>query len=60
MPGAGADPPCPEKGPSHDLHAAPRRPRRALIALVVPEPAAEDPGRDQTLSPEHVEIVERC
>ncbi len=31
-----------------------------LIALVVPEAAADDPGRDQTLSPEHVEIVERC
>ncbi|MEV1055460.1 DUF742 domain-containing protein [Streptomyces sp. NPDC049887] len=34
--------------------------RLDLIALVVPEPAAQDPGRDQTLSPEHVEIVERC
>ncbi len=31
-----------------------------LIALVVPEAAADDPGRDQSLSPEHVEIVERC
>ncbi|MFJ4921834.1 DUF742 domain-containing protein [Streptomyces sp. NPDC088725] len=31
-----------------------------LIAVVVPEAAADDPGRDQTLSPEHVEIVERC
>jgi Protein of unknown function (DUF742). len=31
-----------------------------LIAVVVPEPAADDPGRDQTLSPEHVEIVELC
>ncbi|AWK09378.1 DUF742 domain-containing protein [Streptomyces spongiicola] len=34
--------------------------RLDLIALVVPEPAAHDPGRDQTLSPEQVEIVERC
>ncbi|WP_432250175.1 DUF742 domain-containing protein [Streptomyces sanyensis] len=34
--------------------------RLDLIALVVPEPAAHDPGRDQSLSPEHVEIVERC
>ncbi|MCT9093986.1 DUF742 domain-containing protein [Streptomyces sp. ASQP_92] len=34
--------------------------RLDLIAVVVPEPAADDPGRDQTLSPEHVEIVERC
>jgi hypothetical protein len=31
-----------------------------LIALVVPEAAADDPGCDQSLSPEHVEIVERC
>ncbi|MFF3755133.1 DUF742 domain-containing protein [Streptomyces sp. NPDC002018] len=36
------------------------RHRLDLIAIVVPEPAAEDPTRDQTLSPEHVEIVERC
>jgi hypothetical protein len=36
------------------------RHRLDLIALVVPEAAAEDPARDQTLSPEHVEIVERC
>ncbi|MFJ2113489.1 DUF742 domain-containing protein, partial [Streptomyces sp. NPDC087850] len=36
------------------------RHRLDLIALVVCEPAAGDPGRDQTLSPEHVEIVERC
>ncbi|MEU9857830.1 DUF742 domain-containing protein [Streptomyces sp. NPDC047974] len=36
------------------------RHRLDLIALVVPEPAADDPGRDQSLSPEHVEIVERC
>ncbi|MCX4552348.1 DUF742 domain-containing protein [Streptomyces sp. NBC_01387] len=34
--------------------------RLDLIALVVPEPAAEYLGRDQTLSPEHVDIVERC
>lgn len=36
------------------------RHRLDLIALVVPEVAADDPGRDQSLSPEHVEIVERC
>lgn len=36
------------------------RHRLDLIAVVVPEPAADDPGRDQSLSPEHVEIVERC
>ncbi|MFK4226034.1 DUF742 domain-containing protein [Streptomyces sp. NPDC019890] len=36
------------------------RHRLDLIALVVPEAAADDPGRDQSLSPEHVEIVERC
>ncbi|MFG2333934.1 DUF742 domain-containing protein [Streptomyces sp. NPDC048604] len=36
------------------------RHRLDLIAVVVPEPAADDPGRDQTLAPEHVEIVERC
>ncbi|MFF5568952.1 DUF742 domain-containing protein [Streptomyces sp. NPDC012623] len=36
------------------------RHRLDLIALVVCEPAAADPGRDQTLSPEHVEIVDRC
>lgn len=40
--------------------ASPTRQRLDLIAVVVPEPAADDPGRDQTLSPEHVEIVERC
>ncbi|MCT4357407.1 DUF742 domain-containing protein [Streptomyces sp. Je 1-79] len=40
--------------------SAATRHRLDLIAVVVPEPAAEDPGRDQTLSPEHVEIVERC
>ncbi|MGW6569228.1 DUF742 domain-containing protein [Streptomyces sp. NPDC054975] len=40
--------------------SAATRHRLDLIALVVPEPAADDPGRDQTLSPEHVEIVERC
>ncbi|AVZ77271.1 DUF742 domain-containing protein [Streptomyces lunaelactis] len=34
--------------------------RLDLIALVVPEAAADDPVRDQSLSPEHVEIVERC
>lgn len=36
------------------------RHRLDLIALVVPELAADDPGNDQSLSPEHVEIVERC
>lgn len=36
------------------------RHRLDLIAVVVTEPAADDPGRDQTLSPEHVEIVELC
>ncbi len=36
------------------------RHRLDLIAIVVPEPAADDPGRDQMLSPEHVEIVELC
>ncbi len=36
------------------------RHRLDLIALVVPEPAADDPGRDQTLAPEHVAIVELC
>ncbi|MFC8592345.1 DUF742 domain-containing protein [Streptomyces atroolivaceus] len=36
------------------------RHRLDLIAIVIPEPAADDPGRDQTLSPEHVEIVELC
>ncbi|MFF8954962.1 DUF742 domain-containing protein [Streptomyces sp. NPDC014894] len=34
--------------------------RLDLIALVVPEPAADHPVHDQSLSPEHVEIVERC
>ncbi|MFJ5224453.1 DUF742 domain-containing protein [Streptomyces sp. NPDC088400] len=36
------------------------RHRLDLIALVVCEPEADDPDRDQTLSPEHVEIVDRC
>ncbi|GGZ28312.1 DUF742 domain-containing protein [Streptomyces nitrosporeus] len=36
------------------------RHRLDLIAIVVPEPEADDPGRDRTLSPEHVEIVELC
>ncbi|MGW8366440.1 DUF742 domain-containing protein, partial [Streptomyces wedmorensis] len=40
--------------------SAATRHRLDLIAVVAPEPAADDPGRDQTLSPEHVEIVERC
>ncbi|MFI6289706.1 DUF742 domain-containing protein [Streptomyces sp. NPDC051018] len=34
--------------------------RLDLIALVVTEPTAGHPGHDQSLSPEHVEIVERC
>ncbi|MCX4450317.1 DUF742 domain-containing protein [Streptomyces sp. NPDC087866] len=36
------------------------RHRLDLIALVVPEPAADDPDADQLLSPEHVEILELC
>ncbi|MDF6041204.1 DUF742 domain-containing protein [Streptomyces sp. JH14] len=36
------------------------RHRLDLIALVVTESAADDPGLSQTLSPEHVEIVELC
>lgn len=36
------------------------RHRLDLIAIVIPEPKADDPGRDQMLSPEHVEIVDRC
>ncbi|MGQ4489622.1 DUF742 domain-containing protein [Streptomyces sp. SAS_281] len=36
------------------------RHRLDLIAIVVPEPAADDPDSDQTLSPEHVEILELC
>ncbi|MFF7338211.1 DUF742 domain-containing protein [Streptomyces sp. NPDC008163] len=36
------------------------RHRLDLIAIVVPEPAADDPDRDQLLSPEHVEILELC
>ncbi|MFF2326523.1 MULTISPECIES: DUF742 domain-containing protein [unclassified Streptomyces] len=36
------------------------RHRLDLIAIVVPEPAADDPDGDRTLSPEHVEIVELC
>ncbi|MFE7464836.1 DUF742 domain-containing protein [Streptomyces sp. NPDC057499] len=40
--------------------STPTRHRLDLIAVVVPEPEADDPGRDQTLSPEHVEIVELC
>ncbi|MFE7132747.1 DUF742 domain-containing protein [Streptomyces sp. NPDC057638] len=34
--------------------------RLDLIALVVAEPDAGHPAHDQSLSPEHVEIVERC
>ncbi|MEV4329960.1 DUF742 domain-containing protein [Streptomyces sp. NPDC049597] len=36
------------------------RHRLDLIALVVPEASAAETRHDQTLSPEHVEIVERC
>ncbi|TRV74886.1 DUF742 domain-containing protein [Streptomyces sp. 130] len=36
------------------------RHRLDLIAIVVPEPAADDLDSDQTLSPEHVEILELC
>jgi hypothetical protein len=36
------------------------RQRLDLIALVVPEPSAGHRSHDQSLSPEHVEIVERC
>ncbi|MEU2023358.1 DUF742 domain-containing protein [Streptomyces sp. NPDC016469] len=36
------------------------RHRLDLIAMVVPEPAADDPDRDQLLTPEHVEILELC
>ncbi|MGW1890653.1 DUF742 domain-containing protein [Streptomyces sp. NPDC002004] len=34
--------------------------RLDLIAVVVTEPRVGDPEADQTLSPEHVDIVERC
>ncbi|MGQ4513454.1 DUF742 domain-containing protein [Streptomyces sp. DW26H14] len=34
--------------------------RLDLIALVVPEQAAAEPGLDRNLSPEHLDIVERC
>ncbi|MFF0227674.1 DUF742 domain-containing protein [Streptomyces sp. NPDC004629] len=34
--------------------------RLDLIAVVVTEPHAGDPEADQTLSPEHVDIVELC
>jgi hypothetical protein len=36
------------------------RHRLDLIALVIPEAAADEPDRDRTLAPEHVEIVELC
>lgn len=39
-------------------HAAQHR--LDLIAVVVTEPHVDDPGADPTLSPEHVDIVERC
>jgi hypothetical protein len=39
-------------------HAAQHR--LDLIAVVVTEPGADDPDTDDALSPEHVEIVERC
>ncbi|MCA1223983.1 DUF742 domain-containing protein, partial [Streptomyces sp. 8L] len=47
-PGGGAPP---ETGAGHRLD---------LIALVVPEQAAAEPGLDRNLSPEHLDIVERC
>jgi hypothetical protein len=34
--------------------------RLDLIAVVVAEEHVEDPGADQSLSPEHVDIVQRC
>ncbi|MEG3630321.1 DUF742 domain-containing protein [Streptomyces poriticola] len=34
--------------------------RLDLIAVVVTEPRADDPEADAMLSPEHVDIVERC
>lgn len=39
-------------------HAAQHR--LDLIAVVVVEPEADDPGSDPTLSPEHVDIVGLC
>ncbi|SDJ85769.1 DUF742 domain-containing protein [Streptomyces indicus] len=36
------------------------RHRLDLIALVVPEPHADDAEADQTLSPEHVDIIQLC
>ncbi|MYW13005.1 DUF742 domain-containing protein [Streptomyces sp. SID2563] len=36
------------------------RHRLDLIAIVVPEPAADDPDNDQLLTPEHVEILGLC
>ncbi|WP_328899170.1 MULTISPECIES: DUF742 domain-containing protein [unclassified Streptomyces] len=36
------------------------RHRLDLIAIVVPEPEADDPDSDQLLTPEHVEILELC
>ncbi|CAM5581463.1 hypothetical protein GCM10010329_76010 [Streptomyces spiroverticillatus] len=36
------------------------RHRLDLIAIVIPEPAADDPDGDHTLAPEHVEIVQLC
>jgi hypothetical protein len=36
------------------------RHRLDLIALVVPEPAADDPALDHVLSPEHMDIIDRC
>jgi hypothetical protein len=34
--------------------------RLDLIAVVIAESHSDDPGADQTLSPEHVDIVELC
>lgn len=39
---------------------SPAQHRLDLIAVVVAEPHADDPEANQTLSPEHVDIVELC
>ncbi|AJE86913.1 hypothetical protein SLNWT_6537 [Streptomyces albus] len=39
---------------------SPAQHRLDLIAVVVAESRAHDPGADQTLSPEHVDIVALC
>jgi hypothetical protein len=40
--------------------SSPGQHRLDLIAVVVADAALDDSGLDQTLSPEHVDIVERC